>query len=189
MGVVGRAAGDPAVLFVQGLDVIPVELVVRIFSRYGPWFDPDDLTWLQLGDDGIVLAGAVSQVEAGVDAAQPSASSAWGGSVGAADADEVGEGSTDDDGSTDEVGSTDGDGLEAGADDDGLRGGDATAASPSSPFTNMSRSAVTMTAKTATAMTRESFSRSCHQAGGGEGLWLGLNGRCGGKLGVSMRSF
>ena len=117
--------------------------------------------------------------------AQPSASSAWGGSLGLADADDVGEGATDD-GSGDEVGSSDG--LDS-VEDEGLGVADATAPSPSGPFTNISSSTVTMTAKTATAMTSESLSRSCHQAGAGGGLWLGLKGRCGGKLGVSMHSF
>ena len=105
MRVVRRAAGDPAVLVVQGLDVIPVELVVASFSRYGPELTQTTSPGCSFVTMGLFSPAPSRRLRPVLIRAHPSASSACGGSLGSADADEVGEGSTDDDGSADEVGS------------------------------------------------------------------------------------
>ena len=98
--------------------------------------------------------------------AQPCVSSACGGSLGTADADEVGEGSMDDDGSTEEVGSdVVGLGSREAVDDEGLGVADAVAPSAGPPFTRISSSAVTMIAKTPTTATTATFIGSRHHGG------------------------
>ena len=106
--------------------------------------------------------------------AQPCVSSACGGSLGTADADGVGEASTEADGSTEEVGSdVVGLGSREASDDEGLGDADAAAPSAGPPFTRISSNAVTMIAKSATTAMMATFigSRNQGRAGLGFGRW------------------
>src|SRR6187431_3217109 len=92
--------------------------------------------------------------------AQPSLSSAWGGS---GEADGLGEGSGDEDGSAESVGSAnDGEGLGSvdATGDEGVGVTDAAAPSPPRAFRTASRSPVTAMARIPTAMTKKSLTRS-----------------------------